>query len=171
MNIFSGIILALSIFGFTSNPEPDELIDKKISDYSRILKATNNLTLIGKGRGLKEEKIAIVGADYAICKDVQLEEARVNIVKLTEFYLHKINNDPDLENLLVSSPLQCTNLRLGISYLQANGEPSSPIARSSAREGSVFYSKYDPVKDTLERIYQETYEEALAIVNGQKSAP
>jgi len=171
MNIFSGIILALSLFGFRSNLEPGELVDKKISDYSRILKATNNLTLIGKGRGLKEEKIAIVGADYAICKDVQLDEARLNIVKLTKFYLHNINNDPDLKNLLVNGPFCVTNLELGIAYIKPAGGFSSEVANSFTKEGSVFYSRYNPIKDVLVDFHKETYEEALAIVNGQKSAP
>ena len=171
MNFFLSMMTVFSLFGFRSEKDPGELLDKKIWEYSRILKATNNLHLTGMGGGLKDEKIRLFMVNYAVCKDVQIAEARMNIVKLMEFYLYKINNDSDLEKFLFYTPFQCVNLELGISYLQANGEPSSPIARSSAREGSVFYSKYDPVKDTLERIYQETYEEALAIVNGQKSAP
>ena len=170
MNIFSGIMLVLSLFGFTSNPEPRELIDIKILEYSSILKATNDLILTGKGGGLKDEKIAIVAADYAICKDVQIEEARVNIVKLTEFYLHKINNDPDLENLLFNNPFQCTDLEIGISYMQSNGRRSNFIARSFTKEGWIFYSTYDFLNQRLENVHEESYEEALAIVNGQKNA-
>ena len=164
-------MMALSIFGFKSNPEASEIIDEKISEYSRILKSTNNLTVTGTGRGLKDDKIAIVGADYRVCKDVEIEEARINIVKLTEFYLHKINNDPDLKNLLFSDPFRCTDLRLGISYIQSNGDYSYALARSFTKEGKVFYYTFDPVKDMLVDLHRETYEEALAIVNGQKTAP
>ena len=170
MNIFSGIILALSLFGFRSSPEPGELIDIKILEYSRILKATNNLTLRGKGGGLKDEKIRLFMADYAVCKDVQIEEARVNIVKLTEFYLHKINNDPNLENLLIETPFPYTNLSIGISYLKADGKRSSELAGSLLQEGWVFYDTFDKETDMLVDVYKETYEEALAIVNGQKNA-
>ena len=170
MTLILSTMVVLSMFGFKSSPEPRELIDKKISDYSRILKNTNGLTLTGIGGGIRDEKIAIFGVGYEICKDVQINEARKNIVNLIEFYLHKINSDPELEGLLLNNPFNPKNLELGIRYVEPNGKYSSAIAHSFTKEGKVFYSNYDPINDRLERIHQETYEEALAIVNGQKNA-
>ena len=169
MNFFLSMMAVLSIFGFRSEKDPGSLLDKKIWEYSRILKATNNLQVSGTGGGLKDEKINLFMVNYALYKDVQLEEARINIVKLTEFYLHKINSDPELQSLLVITPFSVANLRLGIRYMQPLGEFSHEIANSFTKEGSVFYSKYNPINDTLERVHQETYEEALAIVNGKKA--
>jgi len=170
MSILSGIMMALSIFGFKSDPDSQDLLAKKIAEYSRILKVTNNLRVTGTGGGIKDEKIRLFMVNYNLYRDVQIEEARKNIVKLTEFYLYKINNDPDLENLLFNNPFQCKDLELGISYIQPNGDYSYALARSFTKEGKVFYYTFDPVKDMLVDLYRETYEEALAIVNGQKNA-
>lgn len=169
MNFFLSMMAVLSIFGFRSAKDPDAVLDRKIWEYSRILQTTNNLQVSGLGRGFKDEKIAIVGVDYNIYKDVQLDEARINIVKLTEFYLHKINSDPELQPLLFTRPFNLKNLELGISYMRPTGGFSAEIARSFAKEGLVYYSKYDPSNGRLERIHIETYEEALAIVNGKKA--
>ena len=171
MNFFLSMVTALSLFGFRSGKDPGELLNKKIWEYSRILKATNNLHVSGMGGGLKDDKIRLFMVTYDIYKDAKLDEARVYTVKLIEFYLYKINNDPDLQDLLVSNPFCVTNLELGIGYMNPEGRFSSEVAHSFTKEGSVFYSKYDPINDRLERIYQETYEEALSIVNGQKSPP
>jgi len=108
--------------------------------------------------------------NYVMFKDVEIDEARKNIVKLTEFYLYKINNDPDLQNLLVSNPFCVTNLTLGIAYKKSGGGFSSEVAYSFAKEGAVCHCKYDSVKDMLVDLHRETYEEALATVNGQKNA-
>jgi len=171
MTFFLSIMTFLAIFGFKSEVEPQDVLAKKIAEYSRILKATNNLQVTGTGGGIKDEKIRLFMADYAIFKDVQIEEARSNIVKLTEFYLHKINNDLELKPLLITYPMTHVNLELGNSYLQPNGKMSSLLTFAYMNGKTVRYSRYDYSTGSLVDIYEETYEEALAIVNGQKNAP
>jgi len=51
MNLFLSMMTALSLFGFRLEKDPGEILDKKIWEYSRILKATNNLHLTGTGGG------------------------------------------------------------------------------------------------------------------------
>ena len=169
MNFFLSMMTILAIFGLRSANDPGAVLDRKIWEYSRILKSTNNLHISGTGGGLKDKKIRLFMVNYDIYKDVQLDEARTNIVKLTEFYLHKINSDPELQPLLLTRPFSVKNLELGIGYIQSNGSRSTSIGYSFTKEGSVFYSKYNPINDNLERVHQETYEEALAIVNGKKT--
>ena len=168
MNFFLSVMTVLSMFGLRSANDPGAVLDRKTWEYSRILKATNNLHISGTGGGLKDKKIRLFMVNYDIYKDVELDEARTNIVKLTEFYLHKINSDPELQPLLVTIPLGCQNLRLGISYVQPSGDHSTLVARSFMKEGTVFYSKYDEKQKMLVDLHKETYEEALAIVNGNK---
>ena len=168
MNFFLSMMTILSIFGLRSANDPGAVLGRKIWEYSRILKARNNLHISGTGGGLKDKKIRLFMVNYDIYKDVELDEARINIVKLTEFYLQKINSDPELRPLLVTNPFTIKNLELGISYVQPSGDHSTLVARSFMNEGTVFYSKYDETQKMLVDLHKETYEEALAIVNGKK---
>lgn len=158
------------MFGFKSKIDSQDVLARKIAEYSRILKVTNNLTLTGTGQGFKEDKIAVVAVDYDIYKDVQIKDARINIVNLIQFYLYKINNDPDLANFLVSNPFGYANLKLGIGYMKPNGRFSDHVAYTYLKDDCIFYTRFDQEKDTLVDLYKETYAEALAIVNGQKSS-
>ena len=101
---------------------------------------------------------------------VNLQEARKILINSTKNLLHEINNNKEISNYLYSTPFTHRNLDLGISFFNKKGKHRyKNYISGCAINGNTIYYKIAYPNGTFARIHEESYDEALKIVEGEKS--
>jgi hypothetical protein len=132
----------------------------------------------------KDGKVFVFGTGGAMMDDIQMlalnffsyetldvNQARRLIVNGIESLLERVNNDPKIRPYLHDYPFTVENLRYGISFRDSNIRSLNPpyIAFVFTCNKDLHYKKNDPVTNQYVDDYEESYEEALAIVRGERA--
>ncbi|NGX41646.1 MAG: hypothetical protein KR126chlam4_01489 [Candidatus Anoxychlamydiales bacterium] len=101
---------------------------------------------------------------------VNLQQARKVLINCIENLLNEINNNKELGNYLYTVPFTYKNLDLGIFFFNKKGRPRNEnyIYTCAIDEDTIYYKIAYP-NGTFKRIHEETYDEALKIVEREQS--
>jgi len=174
-----GIILLSSLFYSCGSIEPKASKDQSPLDYEKIADGITNktakklqkekgLVLIGTG-GQMMNDIQMMAMSFDLYREVNLEEARELLVFIVQKYLKNINKTEEIKPYLHEDPFTVGNIEIRIWLHNPDG---SDLASEKIRYISVLEGKFKCRSELLGRrpFHEESYEEAVKIVNSQKEA-
>lgn len=126
---------------------------------------------------IKNKNVRFLGYSGAMFSDIEtldlhfesrslnnIDDARIEIVKLTEEFLDIVNNDNNVKTYLKNYLFTPQNLRISIEYINnADLDECVTFAQVVMLYGKIFYYPNSGMK----YLKKETYEEAKEIVNSQ----
>ena len=128
-----------------------------------------NLHLIGTG-GCMMNEIENLTMKFDYSKEVDLTTARNLLIVSIQSYLDEINQNEQIRRYLKNYPFTPKNIEIGISIHNPDGSNVSKdkLFYISAYDGILYYYLDGPYHTSRITSHQETYEEALKIINGTK---
>lgn len=173
--MFFFIILIL-LSSCTPKQDYINVVDSIVSKETKKIRKEEQLEFFGYG-GAMSEGIKSISLTFVSRQKVEIAEARQKIVRCIERIRNKINAQENLKEYLRPYPFTISEVKLGILFLQENGKfmeygcvwlGTGGVSSVFQQNGKLFYSSYNPRTDLLESYFNETYEEALAIVNSDE---
>ena len=184
-------ILIICLFGLLSscdfvdpNQEPIHVGPHvRDEDYEKIangityrvgkqLKKDINLQYVGGGGGMMDS-IRMMAMSFQLFHEVDLPEARRILVCATTEYLNAINDSKRVRPYLRNYPFKVENIEIMIWVQTANNRDVAPdeIAFMSSDNGILIYKIVENrTPYTSKEIHQETYQEALKIIQEEDAA-
>lgn len=135
--------------------------------HSKEMKKNHEWVLSGFGGSFYGGDIKKLDLSFALNKNLNIQEARKLIIKGSQILIASMNNNEEIRQYLHHFPFDSTDLNYSIRFEENNYlfVSSEYVARVLVANGKVYYSVFNPKTDSLERIYEESYEEALEKVN------
>lgn len=146
-----------------------------VSRETKKIRKEEGLELFGYG-GAMCDGIKSITITFASYQTVDLAEARRMIVRQIERLRNAVNAKEDLKEHLIPYPFPINGMEVSILFLQKSGKfieygcvwlGTGGVSHVSQIKDELFYSSYNPRTKLLEDYFNETYEEALAIVNAE----
>jgi len=149
-----------------------EYADKITGKYCADMAKTQKLYCYGGGGGFIKN-VNRITLNFNTVQNLNIAESRALIIKCTEELLKRINTDADIKPYLSHYPFTEQGITLGISFDQEDKKRVSSkfVAMVFTVDGSVYYSSYNHNKKKFQDIHEESYQEALKIVNNASKAP
>src|SRR3990167_143123 len=144
-----------------------ELIANTITQTTaKKLLTQQNLHLVGTGVGIINE-IEMLGMDFHYAQEVDLSTARNLLIVAIQSYLNEINQNKEIRHYLKNYPFTVNNIEIGIYVHRPDGSkvPKDKLYYLSAINGMLYYYLDEPKTYSRITLHQETYEEALKILN------
>lgn len=122
----------------------------------------------GRGGSMPTD-IRSISVNFQVKEKATIEESRILFVSIYEKFRNIINRHEDIRPFLREYPFPCQRIELGLSYYSPDKQKNlqKSFEYVSCIKGNIRYAKRDPLTGRYETVYQEPYEEALRIVNGQ----
>jgi len=102
-------------------------------------------------------------------RKIEKELARLLIVEFSDIYLQNINNNPKVEELTETYPLQIGNIEIILAVMPPEGEVYHPdISLTSLKDGMVSFWTFDATGKGYRSLEEETFDQARSIVEKNK---
>ena len=164
------LILVGLIVGSCQQPQQEHrkdlvLIHQIMNDHIQHMKDKYQMTPVMRGGGFMDD-INEVGLGFFYVDKGSIESARKLIVYGAEKLLKSINDSEEIRPYLHNYPFTAENLNYSITFVDENLKiRQEEIARTLLIIGNVSYSvDGTPEKPGYQKVFGETYEEALEIV-------
>ncbi|GEM_PF-1155732 len=139
------------------------------STFAKRMKTELGLQCTGAG-GIKHGTIQSLYIDFSAHRRATIEEARVLMITVLEQYLQTIRSNEKIQPFLETKPFPMNQVRVGLKFVGNMGPYSdgsvywvfNACKDVQTGTGNTFlYHTKDPFTDSLRKILQESYEEAL----------
>lgn len=171
------MILSFSFIGLIlyadRRPQEDILSDRRIIKTGKRLEQKYNMSISSIGGATKEGLWLLTVTFNRRGEPMTIEEGRRVIIDCIQEYLKDINNDEKLRPYLKVYPFTIDNLDVAIINSAKDGSlVFDPILELiTSRQEKIIYRTRDPAdKYKYKYTFEETYEEALGIVQKEKEA-
>jgi hypothetical protein len=150
---------------FSPSPDYEKIADKITEKTAKKLKEQKGLFLAGTG-GRMMDDIQMMMMGFNFYKVVDIETTRRILVDSVQEYLSAINSNEEIRFHLHNYPFTAQNVEIVIYFYNPDGSkvPPGKITIAAANQGKVVYYIDDPEKHTIRSLHEETYEEALKLV-------
>lgn len=164
-----GKLIALSLIALLSScsqcpgyeePEYIKMADRITNATVKRIQKEKGLNLIGSGGGMIEN-VKEVFLHFVDNKPHTIEQARELAVQITDMLLYAFNSNEEIRPYLSNYPFDVSNFYLIISFEKKGKNLENSIANISINQKIISYCDYDPEKQKLIAISEETYEEAI----------
>jgi hypothetical protein len=127
------------------------------------------LGCIGTG-GRFAKNVAEISIKFIAYRKGTIEEARVPQVIMTETLLAQVNSHENIRPFLNSYPFDVKDIEISISFRKNDDSRYSDgsVVYVSHIKNRLFYRSEDPKTKELIPIFDESYQEALNIINKSK---
>ncbi len=148
----------------------ERIADKITSKTAKKFQEQFGLRCAGIGGGMMGD-IYSMAMSFDYFQEVDLKEARELLVGITQEYLLDINTDKKVRPYLHSYPytVKGVEMRVWCKSIDGRDVPLGEIRYFTNIEGVLEYSVRQTANGRSVTIHEETYEEALKIVEEQRS--
>jgi hypothetical protein len=156
--IFS-VLSAMENFNFRAEA-------KKISNIViKEMKRDYSLYCDGQGGGMPDN-LRSIKVSFVAYRKGSIEEAREIEVKAIQRFIKLINEDEKLRPYLCEFPFPTRGIEVSLSFNQKNGSyyPDNALAFITHINGILYYESRSLAMDKFTPLHQESFEEALKIV-------
>ena len=148
----------------------DIIADRLTDNFSKKMYENKGLVTIGTGGG-GPGKLRMLAVDFECYQEMNISHARKLLLECVDGFLVEINKNPELKPFLREFPFTFKNVCIDIVFVKKDDRifvdhPS--IAATGIKEGRIDYTTY--VNERLITIKEETYEEALKIVEQESKS-
>jgi hypothetical protein len=180
MTRISFIFLLLTLVSLKTFPsqdmEPSELKKERLADEvtyktAEILSKKYNLVPIGTG-GSAMYDIKRLALSFNCYRLLSIEQARGLIVTCVQEYLYQINTNTEIRPFLQNYPFAPKNIEIYIYLYRPDQQEIAygQLWSAAALNGKIYY-KTPKSEYQLEVLKEETFEEALEILENHKALP
>lgn len=144
---------------------------KKFEKAHNIFLSTYGLNLDETIETPERDSIHRFDVMFTSLERLKLNDSRTKIIHCVEDYLKIINNNKKLKRFLCEYPFTQNGLHFNLFFYDENTEPKdTKYIHSCTLSENIIYYKIAYPNGTFACIHRETYEEALKIVEGEKSS-
>jgi len=165
-----GIALAMFsfLFGYASfgyqEPDYEKIAGKITEKTAKKLKEQKNLCLVGTGGGMMND-IQAMHMSFYFYQEVDLKTARELLVYAISEYLSAINSNTEIRPYLHQYPFTAKNLEIRIWIYKPDRSELPPNEIDYIADINGILEYHVQGADPRQSIHEETYEEALELVN------
>lgn len=144
----------------------EKIADNITAKTAEKLKREKGLICVGTG-GQMMGDIQVMDMGFNFYEVVSIDTARQLLIDAAQEYLSAINASEEVRPYLHDYPFTAKNVEIVIYFYNSDGHkvPSSKLNIAAAEQGKLFYYIDYPEKSALKTIHEETYEDALKIVD------
>jgi len=175
MKIYRLIILVI-LFTSCSSVSPHMKAYYPIeSEHFRFIKKQGDFHIYGNGGNFNKGKINLVIISADKIGSANIEQARRDIIFLTQDIIQRLNSSQKLQPYLSNPPFDHNQLQYSITYCKNNlysnitekDEQNQKITLVSLLMGKISYDVRPSEKSGYKEVHEESYEEALEILKNQ----
>lgn len=155
-------------------PEHVKYADQVMNDFVKLAYKKYGLVIHGSGGGFLK-KINEIDMSFYIKKELTIPEMRLLLIKLSSDFLEKINSGEKSKEYLAEYPFGVDRLNFSITIYDRNykrivnpGSSKEKITFAFTNKNKIKYYIINEEKDHLQKVHEETYEDALQIMNKEK---
>lgn len=165
-------VLGCSFFGESSVSEREKITDAITQEVAKKICKEKDLVLAGTGGGAMYG-VRMLSLSFYSYKEVDLETARKLLVYCVDEYLAAINSNKKIRPYLVNYPFNENNVEIRIFLHGADGRnvPSGKLSIVSMVDGTLHFKAENPDGNTLDKLHQETYQQAKKLLAGDALKP
>lgn len=147
-------------------PDIDTLANQVINKTLLQLKKEKELYPFGTGAGMKDQ-IRMLALSFLYYKEVGIEQARELLIAAGTTFLDNINNKKEIRPFLQNYPFNPKNIEIAIFLKNQDGSEleSGKLTIVSMTDGVLKYRTDEPQTYRLKTIYEENYDEAVAMLD------
>jgi len=173
---FFGLIILMILFNGCKPLSPHMKAYYPIeSEHFRFIKKQGDFHIYGNGGDFNNGKINLVIVSADKVGSASIEQARKDIVFLTQDIIRRLNSSQNVLPYLSNSPFNYKQLEYSIIYCKSDLYPIiteinpeyQEITYASLLMGKIFYYIKPSKKPGFEKVHEESYEEALEILKNQ----
>lgn len=167
--LIANFIACIFCFISGSNERVDlKMIDKHINSFA-VKKKEDGFYLFGSG-GQMMDNIKKVHLSFDLQKKVEIDEARVMLIDMTQDFIKQVNADEKIRPYLNNYPFDHMNAEFNINFKDKRHiYLEEGIASAMMVGNKIYYSKSNSETSPLVTVFEETYAEALEKVKQQKA--
>jgi hypothetical protein len=170
------IAIIISLFVYAYSKEDPYLSDAEkgvntlLAQAAKQLEKKYHMKVIGEGAGMPRRVINLLILSFRINGSLTQDEARKLLVECVEEFLQIANSDEKIRPYMKNFPFTPENLDLSVFIYDKNGQDiyNPALGLAASRHGKLFYKTYNKGSFGYASEIEESYEEALKIVNGQR---
>ncbi|MES2121627.1 MAG: hypothetical protein V4492_02475 [Chlamydiota bacterium] len=148
-------------------PSRQSLVNEVTNKTIVKLKTESNLRACGIGSGMMNQ-IRMLAISFYYYNEVDVEEARELLMTAGMTFLNTINSNEKIHPFLQNHPFMPNNIQIAIFLRNPDG--SSPdidkLSVISMTNGMLTYRTHHSSNGRLSTVFEETFEEAQAKLNG-----
>lgn len=170
--ILSLFVISVIVYG-DRRPQEDVLSDRRIIKTGKRLEQKYNMSISAVGGATKEGLWLLTVMFDRKGEPMTIEEGRRVIIDCIQEYLKDINNDEELRPYLKVYPFTIDNLHVAIINFAKDGSlVFDPILEliTSRQEKIIYRTRDSADKYKYKNTFEETYEEALGILQKEREA-
>ncbi len=128
-----------------------------------------DLRCVGEGGSMPHD-VRTMAVEFIAYRRANVEQARELMVKVTERFIEAINGNSKIRPFLREYPIQPFQAKVSISFTKKNNYPygDGSISHAFQVKNKIYYDSENSLK-RLVTVFEEPYEEALRIVQSNKS--
>ncbi len=148
----------------------EKMADKITAQTAIKIEKETGLRLCGVGGGAINH-IRKLNMSFDYCKEISFEEGRRLLVYCVNEYLSAINSNEEIRSHLIHYPFTPKDLEIKIFIRRPDHREVAfgKLAVVSEVSGKVKYKISQPDPVVLEQIHEETYEEAVKVLEAEGS--
>ena len=144
------------------------MINKHVNTFAAEEKQ-KGFYLIASG-GQMMDNIKVVHLSFDLKKKVEIEEARIMLIEMTQKFIKQVNSDEIIRPHLNNYPFSHLNAEFTLNFKDNHHiYLNEGIACVMMGKDKIYYAISDSIEGPLKVIYEENYIEALEKVKAQKS--
>jgi hypothetical protein len=168
----TGLLLIMTVFFACSSyeiPDYEKMADQITAKTAKKLKAKKGLALIGTS-GQMMKNIQMMAMHFNFYREVDIETARNLLVESIQEYLYAINSNEEIKPYLHDNPFTDKNVEITIYFYNPDRSDvlSDSISIATSNKGKIIYYIDYPEKYTIKPILEESYQEAVDLVDRYK---
>ncbi len=150
-------------------PNYERMSDRMVSKYVKEIKKEYGFQVDVIGGGMMGA-VNLVTIGFAVQQNVDKNQGRRIAVECVEKLLKKYNENEQIRPFLKNYPFDTSNIKMYLSFIDENRDrvDKKYIALITIGNNVVCYSKYDPETKWFFDDQEESYDEALRIVEAEK---
>lgn len=165
---YIGIIILTLTCACSNVPLKPHIIaaDKVTNPFIRNAKQKHGLSVLGTGGKMMYE-VEEIYVGFTSCGAYSLSQARQHFLSIFTPFVEDIRNSSELKQYLLYPDQPEKAASISIIYILPNNQDPKPplIGHVFTLNGKVFYSVNDQINGRFRRVHEETYQQALEIVN------
>ena len=151
-------------------PNYERMSDKIMSEYIKEIKKEYGFRQNIIGGGMMGA-VNLVTIGFSIQQNVDKDQGRKIAVECVEKLFKKYNENEQIRPFLKNYPFNTSNIKMYLGFVDKEGDrvDKKYIALITVGNNAVCYSKYDPETKWFFDDQEESYDEALRIVEAEKT--
>lgn len=163
------IFLILTSPAFTNKKNKDinyELFVNEITQSFIKESETEYGIKCGSSGGSMPYDVETISASFIVYKKSTIDESRNLELNLIKKLCHFVNSNEKIRPYLREFPFPIESAHISLSFQTQNNEFENGICHVTQARNIIFYSILDAETDSLKTIREESYSDALKILNG-----